>query len=476
MPVSDALMPDSTHSHALKLELALDHLLASWSLLVSTPTRLAHSDTHEFDQTARAIQQAFAHFVHLMLTLQETDVNNAENDKVQSLVQLFMSRFIESLSFDPAAAKHNPNSHMLIYVPKLVEKFAQCLLKFEIHSVPSLPHHTSTRSHLSLLGLVYTLLNVCESKLRKIYAFDQSEKFVVLNKTDINKTPSTKPKNTNKVDDNIDADSLDIKNVNTTANSTTSKDSSSILVKTSSFDRAFDFPSLLLEQCWLNLRHYVLKYQSNSSAIEIKHNLDLLLLLVERRLQKFPCVTTSSLISIDTKLNQRKHNNNNNNKGDFIYLDRGDSDQAIDEWSSHLGFLFEQINLCQNMNGKLVVDSIKIAHKIFYACLIDYKVDKLVEIINRFFLRQTDYDDDEFSLFSLNVNTFKHLRPPKPLKRAHMAAVCLVKSLTRFVANYLSDNKPHLFVYTVRHPLMMPALFSAQNNNEQVFYIKKKDF
>ena len=144
----------------------------------------------------------------------------------------------------------------------------------------------------------------------------------------MNKTPSTKPKNTNKVDDNIDADSLDIKNVNTTANSTTSKDSSSILVKTSSFDRAFDFPSLLLEQCWLNLKHYVLKYQSNSNVNQIKHYLDLLLLLVERRLQKFPCVTTttSSLISIDTKLNQRKHNNN---KGDLMYMDRGDSDQAI---------------------------------------------------------------------------------------------------------------------------------------------------
>ena len=97
MPVSDALMPDSTHSHALKLELALDHLLASWSLLVSTPTRLAHSDTHEFDQTARAIQQAFAHFVHLMFRGYRQQLRKGQSTKSRSIIYESFYRILVAL-------------------------------------------------------------------------------------------------------------------------------------------------------------------------------------------------------------------------------------------------------------------------------------------------------------------------------------------------------------------------------------------
>jgi hypothetical protein len=198
LPVSDALMPDSTHSYAVKLDRALEHLHSSWSLLVSTPTRVANADTHEFDQTARAIQQAFAHFVHLILTINDDD-NDDEDLKIKRLVRLFMSAFIGALSFDPAAAKHNPNSHMLIYVPKFVEKFVQCLLKFECKK----------------FSLVYTLLNVCESQLRHIYTFGQNEKFLLSTNVNLSNHQNVsklnhKSKAARRED--IEDDSLEIKN------------------------------------------------------------------------------------------------------------------------------------------------------------------------------------------------------------------------------------------------------------------------
>lgn len=205
LPISDETL--KTGSVVNKMETAFEFLLSSWSLLVSMPTDLAAHDTHECDQTAKAIQQALTHFSYLFLTIDSANLKQfqiyqqelepvvnkklasgelsleqkniielkyEEEFKVKVLVDLFM-RMLKVLYFDPAS-KHNPNSHMVIYVPRLVEKFIQSLLKFENIFVNE-SYYAVSRTNL--FGLVYTILNVCESLTKSIYEIKQNSKFML---------------------------------------------------------------------------------------------------------------------------------------------------------------------------------------------------------------------------------------------------------------------------------------------------------
>ena len=197
MPISDQVLETSS-TVASRMEQAFEHLQSAWSLLTSMHSLNAAQDTHECDQTARAIQQAFSNFVRLFLDLESvhlrqfqiydnelrsivTDKKNIsltvtlkyeEEFKVKVLVDLFV-RFMKLLAFDPAS-KHNPNSHMVIYVARFVEKFVQCLLKNE-KAFASGSFYSVSRTNV--LGLVYTLLSVCESELKSLYCFKQNHKF-----------------------------------------------------------------------------------------------------------------------------------------------------------------------------------------------------------------------------------------------------------------------------------------------------------
>ena len=154
-------------------------------------TDTALSNTHESDQTAKAIQQAFTHFSYLFLTLDKTTehlahfqiykqsqftfktTQNTDQLKINLLSNLFI-RMLKLLYFDPAC-QANPNSHMTIYIPRFIEKFCQSLLKFE--------NNATFLSRTKLLAFVYSLLNICETILKKsvCYSLRQDTKFIFLN-------------------------------------------------------------------------------------------------------------------------------------------------------------------------------------------------------------------------------------------------------------------------------------------------------
>ena len=88
------------------------------------------------------------------------------------------------------------------------------------------------------------------------------------------------------------------------------------------------------------------------------------------------------------------------NKADLIYLDLANVDAAIDQWLLQLNDLFHTIkNLALPMQRATrstksaqtslvsysIHKSIKIAHKILYACLANYRLKKLIRFINSHF-------------------------------------------------------------------------------------------
>lgn len=186
IPISMETLDSS--STASKMELAFEHLQASWSLLISTPTWHALVDTYECDQTAKAVQQAFTHFSHLFLNLDSDSLrqlqiyqnefkkhpSTAESEssmsesaleedfKLKVVVDLYI-KMIKYLFFDQAS-KLNPISHMISYIGRFVEKFMQSLLKYD-----SLMMDATRTSKLNLFGLVYTLINYTENLVKSIY-------------------------------------------------------------------------------------------------------------------------------------------------------------------------------------------------------------------------------------------------------------------------------------------------------------------
>lgn len=158
------------------------------------------------------------------------------------------------------------------------------------------------------------------------------------------------------------------------------------------------------------------------------------------------------------------------NKADLIYLDLGNLDQAIEQWITQLKEIFIDID---NMSSKKriarsrknshfsqlsygIYKSVKIAHKIFYACLANYRLKKLIQFINNFF-EITDETQNSYSPFNLLDCTFKYLKHRKPLQKTHLAIVAIIKSLARFMALYFSNKEP-LLIYSVNNPVAMNSL------------------
>lgn len=251
-----------TSSTAYKMETAFEYIQASWALLVSMSTNQASTDTHECDQTAKTIQQTFSHFSHLLLlldskSLQEFQIYQNEfeseselNFKLKWLIDLFM-KLLHMLNFDPAAS-FNPASHMLIYIPRFVEKFMQSLIKFDFLDESKIARHV-------LLGLAYSLLSTCERVIKSIYHFKQDDRFFLqIDPVLAKKKP------------------LELEDSATEARK---------------MNKVVDFVDCLLEKCWFNLLHYAFKFKKMQG---VGSELDMLTILIQRRIEQFPSSAESS--------------------------------------------------------------------------------------------------------------------------------------------------------------------------------------
>ena len=98
-------------------------------------------------------------------------------------------------------------------------------------------------------------------------------------------------------------------------------------------------------------------------------------------------------------------------------------------------------------------------HKILYACLADYKLNKLVDIVEQLLSSTTNTSTASSShTLRLSRPALRAVRPGEALPRHPLAVVGLLKSLARFLALYLVDTQRPLFVYSVQKPTAMPNL------------------
>jgi hypothetical protein len=479
LPISDETY--DTNSVVKKMEQAFEYLQTSWSLLVSTSTLEAVKHTYECDQTAKAIQQAFTHFSYLFLIIDSKELKefqiyrnefNAshfgqnltveqkakaesvreEEFKCKVLANLFM-RMLKLLNFDPSA-KHNPNSHMIIYVPRFAEKFVQSLIKFE--------NVLMNMSRMSIFGLVYCLLSATETLMRSMYKFNQNERFML----------STEPMMGQQRQETVKSSPGDVENDKSQQNDEAYRTEKSLLVRSNKLIKV-DFVNGLFEKCWQNLMHYAVKHRATLQqfgTIREKqvNELNLFIMMLQRRMEQFSA--TFNTHSIPCASIQRRKQVYKLNKADLIFLVHSNLDAAIDQWNRQLRLLIDNIRSLQMSRkaksslASLVYKSVRIAHKIFYACLANYKVNKLVLILSSLLMIDWDRMRDKSELYSqfslLNWN-FKCLEPPKRLQRTQMATISLIKSFARFVSLYLT-NKQTLFIYSVNNPEQMPSLLEIE--------------
>jgi len=109
--------------------------------------------------------------------------------------------------------------------------------------------------------------------------------------------------------------------------------------------------------------------------------------------------------------------------------------------------------------SRAIHKSVKTAHKIFYACLANYRLRKLIQFVN-LYLCLAD-QSASYSPFSLLECTFKSLRAGKPLPRIPVAILSVIKSLARFMALYFSGREP-LYIYSVSNASAMPSLVESE--------------
>ena len=487
LPISQEFI--NTNSLSNKMETAYEYLQTSWTLLVSTNKSDANKNTHECDQTAKAIQQLFAHFSYLFLMLDSENLNefqsykiefyeNEKEYKLKVLSDLFI-RMLKFLNFD-SASKYNPNSHMIVYIPLFIEKFIQSLLKHD-YLFPV------NDSKTSLLSLMYSLLNASEIILKKIYNLKNGKKCTII-------TDSILAQKSSILDLKLEeskylGDSVQQEN-DTTVLSIQNK---------SNFYETIEFSNLIFEKCWIFLMHNCDEYRNRLHLLghlnqkQLK-DLNLLIILIEKRVLRYPSVFNQVNTKIQLNSIQKSKLVYKINKADFMYLAYGNSDQAIDEWISKLNEIFNKLGPAKKhkhlYSRNYINKSIKIAHKIFYACLENYKLKKLILFINNYF----NDSNDNYSPFNLQLNSFKYIKPGKQLQKTQIAIVSLLKSLARFMALYFINSRP-LFIDSVTDPLAIPSLFhqsSAKieiskqkltnciNNQTELYsesiYFKKIDF
>ncbi|CAF0732115.1 unnamed protein product [Brachionus calyciflorus] len=451
-----------------RMELSIEYLISSWSLIVSSSYNEIFQNLYEYDKIAKAIEHTVTHFTYLFMSLNELDFNNSqifgknfqhnENFKSEIIYEIFFS-FIKTLKFDVT------KSHVFNYVSKLVEKFTQSLIKYDTNE-PKGPR-------LNFLTTIFNFLNCIENLLRLIYNFEQNELFCV--QTDpiqcsktldyLKEMNNFKPNvlMENETSENshvIETDSLEKSNQNKT---------SLILVKTN-HKKDYEFIDLLMVKCWQNLLHYTYKYKRTLQSINsLKENplndLDLLILHLERHLHKVTNSKNLNGIPLSLKINSipiRKASSGFKiNKADLIYLNLGNLNAAIEFWLIQLNKTSEK-------------ESIIILHKIFYSCLSNYEIKKFVVILEKLLDSEFNkYSPNFYTKFSLFSNLFKNLQTLKPIVKLPIGILTILKSLARFIALYLMNNDC-LFYYTINKPRPMPSLLNLDDKKSQNLLSKDK--
>lgn len=153
----------------------------------------------------------------------------------------------------------------------------------------------------------------------------------------------------------------------------------------------------------MTLLHYAKKYNIKKGGRSLESNL--LTILTQRKL-------ASKFSSIPKLLSSKL---NNINPGDMAYLDRGDLDYSIEIWSldyenalNDLEKLTSQtkIPLSQKAQHFLRVSNLRelttmLIHKIFYACLTNYRLDRLLDFLEGILIRSSlkGGDTNKYSLF-----------------------------------------------------------------------------
>ncbi len=225
-----------------------------------------------------------------------------EEFKVILLVDQF-TRMLKCLRFDPAS-NSNPNSHMIIYIGRFVEKFCQSLLKFEnVFNNDSV--FSANRSRL--FSIVFNLLNHTEKLLKSVYSIRQDSRFILK----VDSIFSQKLKETqlpleitffeqqddkNKLQD-IESDSSEKvpqPQGDTSGLNKSLSHAGPVLFCQVGDTEKLEFTDFILERCWNNLMHYAKKYRLKLETLggvrkpRVLKELDCLIVLVERRMQKFP--------------------------------------------------------------------------------------------------------------------------------------------------------------------------------------------
>jgi hypothetical protein len=506
-----------SHTASARMERACEHLQSSWSLLISTSSLEASKRAHECDQTARAVQQSFAHFVRLFMSVdaselrefhvykreyatfvrgkarihqqKNTNINNKnsskfknENDKndnggdsdneqqpseihheefkLRVLVEIYM-RMLRHMRFDPCSGSGDSNTSMLMYACRFVENFAQVMLKDETLFC--------TFPRLALLQLFYALLSNSERLLSFMYSLKQTDSFRI------------------ELDDLLSRRQEILNVFGEHKSNSTLVD----LLTSTSKPKSVGFVALMLEKCWHNLLHYCGKQRRRLDELgsmrrKHAHQLDMLIVLVERHIQ-----TTYP------QLTQRHINLHKPNKADLIWLGMGmggqtSGDDACGQWLAQLNKLLKQTTNASNNssnnkninNGerqtRLAFASVSLAHKILYACLADYDVRRFLRLFNQYFEAAFNSSTSTiYTPFDLTHNTFERMRPPRPMLKTHVAIVSVLRSLARFMAAYLMNRTP-LFVYSISRPTPMPSILKwsseqLSETEEEKNYSKSSD-
>ena len=391
---------------------------------------------------------------------------NEEEFKVKVLVDLYF-KMLKLLYFDPCS-KQNPSSHMIIYIPRFIEKFSQSLLKPEVNG--------ESFNRTSLLAIVYTVLNSTEVALKTIYKFTQDTKFFlnvdpILGQKSMIQLP-TKPvvKESDKTNENIEPDSLEVSKKLIELSS---------LIKRKDECLSFDFMDFMLEKSWSNLSHYAHKHRGKLESLGSMRRrqvseLNMLIILIQRRIIKYQNTIHAPI--------HQKTSSIKMSKGDLAYLDLGDVDTAIDHWILELDEIIEASSKIISRTRVLKAQrrqitfftykSTNLAHKCLYSLIVNYRIKKLVLFINKYF-KKTNLN--LFSPFDLSKDTFKHLQPPKPLAKSPHAIVAVIQSLARFMARYFISTM-ELFIYSPTNPAKMPSLLDLDSNkvNTKVEICKKR--
>lgn len=357
-----------------KLEQSYEYLQSSWSLLISMDISNIAKYSNDYDQIAKAIQQAFIEFSYLFLSVNsqelkklkvyknnfnkiyskriEKENRNEEKSKLEScfeeefkvkvLVDLLIG-MLKLVSFDPTL-KRNPSYHILLYVTRFVEKYIQSLLKYDTLLINEM-HLTNSR--MSMFTLIYCLLNYFENLMKSIYKLEENSTLFFVNFLNSNKNQNGKQLYLGKLEnqakdksfktesDTIETDSLD-----------RLKENKNLILVKSKRKEYCDFINSKFEKCWKNLLHHAYKYRItivNLGTIREKQlqNLNIFILILERRLERYFNSINKKNIKGKYIPIHKKSTIFLLNEADSIYINKNNLNLALEEWIITLNDVFK---------------------------------------------------------------------------------------------------------------------------------------